>query len=172
MHPHGYPQHVVVLPHVIAVHLWNSVSTDSRQQPETVDHKSKRRETMPNGFQNCICLISQTVQSRYLSDLADRKGKRDELVQKAVQHSEKAFDMHSYVSLLVGFAGELAIRRSIRRLDAQNPRWVRMTLPSPIQTRTLPLTSIRQIQKTLLQIAVVQQVELALAAVVGLVEVR
>lgn len=47
-----------------------------------------------------------------------------------------------------------------------------MTLPPPIQTRTLPLTSIRQILKTLLQIAVVQQVELALAAVVGLVEVR
>lgn len=80
--------------------------------------------------------------------------------------------MHRYVSLLVGFAGEPAIRRSIRRLDAQNPHWVRMTLPPPIQTRTLPLTSIRQIQKTLLQIAVVQQAELALAAFVGLVEVR
>lgn len=44
---------------------------------------------MPNGFQNCICLISQTVQSRYLSGLADRKGKRDELVQKAGQQVKR-----------------------------------------------------------------------------------
>lgn len=127
---------------------------------------------MPNGFQNCICLISQTVQSKYLSGLADRKGEWDKLVQEAGQQSEKAFDMHRDVSLHVHFAGEPASRRSIRRLDAQNPRWARMTLPPPIQTRTLPLTSIRQIQKTLLQIAVVQQVELALAAVVGLIGVR
>lgn len=80
--------------------------------------------------------------------------------------------MHRDVFLHVVFAGEPAIRRSIRRLDAQDPYWVRMTLPPPIQTRTLPLTPIRQIQKTLLQAAVVQQVELALAAVVGLIGVR
>lgn len=131
---------------------------------------------MPNGFQNCICLISQTVQSKYLSGLADRKGDKDELVWRAGQQGEKGFDMHREVSPSAGFADEPAIRRSIRRLVAQNPRWVRIPLPPLTQTRTLPLTSNRQTQKSLLQIAVVQQVELALAAVVvavaGLIGVR
>lgn len=131
---------------------------------------------MSNGFQNCICLISQTVQSKYLSGLADRQGNKDELVQRAGQQRGKGFDMHGEVSLRAGFADEPAIRRSIRRLVAQDPHWGRIPLLPPTQTRTLPLTSNRQTQKNLLQTAVVQRVELALAAVVaavvGLVGVR
>lgn len=169
---HTATRSMLLYSHVIAVHLWDSVSTDSRQHPETVVHKSDRRETMPNGFQNCICLLSQTVQSKYLSGQADRKGKKDELVRRAAQQSEKGFDTHRDNSLHDAFVDEPTGHRSIRRLVVLSLYQALFPLLPPIQTRTLPLTSIRQIERNVLQIVVVQQVELALAAVVALIGVR
>lgn len=49
---------------------------------------------MQNAFQNCICLIDQTAQSKCLSGVADMSRNKSDLVQTVGQQGGKGFVMH------------------------------------------------------------------------------